>query len=89
MMKRGHDVKSAPSISETEQPWNIIPELTCSLELSSVCVVDAQGKIVKEAKGASEREAWLLSFGVKRIELSIGSQEMRTLLSCASISGVW
>ena len=25
-----------------------------SLELSSVCVVDAQGKIVKEAKVASE-----------------------------------
>ena len=28
-----------------------------SLELSSVCVVDAQGKIVKEAKVASEPEA--------------------------------
>ena len=32
-----------------------------SLELSSVCVVDAQGKIVKEAKVASEPEA-LVSF---------------------------
>ena len=31
-----------------------------SLELSSVCVVDAQGKIVKEAKVASDIEAWLL-----------------------------
>ena len=28
-----------------------------SLELSSVCIVDAQGKIVKEAKLASEPEA--------------------------------
>ena len=28
-----------------------------SLELSSVCVVDAQGKIVKEAKVASEPDA--------------------------------
>ena len=28
-----------------------------SLELSSVCVVDAQGKIVKEAKVASEPES--------------------------------
>ena len=32
-----------------------------SLELSSVCVVDALGKIVKEAKVASEPEA-LVSF---------------------------
>ena len=28
-----------------------------SLELSSVCVVDAQGKILKEAKVASEPDA--------------------------------
>jgi len=32
-----------------------------SLELSSVCVVDAKGKIVKEAKVASEPDA-LVSF---------------------------
>ena len=31
--------------------------LDVSLELSSVCIVDAQGKIVKEAKVASEPEA--------------------------------
>jgi transposase len=30
-----------------------------SLELSSVCVVDAQGKILKEAKVASEPTPWL------------------------------
>ena len=48
-----------------------------SLELSSVCVVDAQGKIVREAKVASEPEALLaffgsLGFAVKRIGLEVG-----------------
>jgi hypothetical protein len=33
-----------------------------SLELSSVCVVDAQGKIVKEAKVSSEPEALVAFF---------------------------
>jgi transposase len=48
-----------------------------SLELSSVCVVDAQGKIVKEAKVASEPEALVsffegLGFSVKQIGLEAG-----------------
>ncbi len=48
-----------------------------SLELSSVCVVDAQGKIVKEVKVASEPEAVVaffeaLGFAVKRIGLEAG-----------------
>jgi transposase len=48
-----------------------------SLELSSVCVVDAQGAIVKEAKVASDPEAvagWLkgLGFAVKQIGLEAG-----------------
>jgi transposase len=48
-----------------------------SLERSSVCVVDAQGKIVKEAKVASEPEAVVaffetLSIAVKRIGLEAG-----------------
>jgi transposase len=48
-----------------------------SLELSSVCVVDAQGKIVKEAKVASDPEALVaffgaLGFAVKRIGLEAG-----------------
>ena len=34
-----------------------------SLELSSVCVVDAQGKIVREAKVASEPESLVAFFG--------------------------
>jgi hypothetical protein len=48
-----------------------------SLELSSVCVVDAQGKIVKEVKVASEPEALVsffkaTGFAVKRIGLEAG-----------------
>jgi transposase len=48
-----------------------------SLELSSVCIVDAQGKIVKEAKVASEPEALVafvkaLGFAVKQIGLEAG-----------------
>ena len=48
-----------------------------SLELASVCVVDAQGKIVKEVKIASEPEALVdffgsLDFAVKRIGLEAG-----------------
>ena len=48
-----------------------------SLELSSVCVVDAQGKIVKEAKIASEPEAFIaffqeFGFAVKQIGLEAG-----------------
>src|SRR5271163_4193693 len=48
-----------------------------SLELSSVCVVDTQGKIVKERKVASEPEALVDFFGslglaVTRIGLEAG-----------------
>ena len=48
-----------------------------SLELSSVCVVDAKGKIVKEAKVASEPDALVsflqgLGFPVQRIRLEAG-----------------
>jgi len=48
-----------------------------SLELSSVCVVDAKGKIVKEAKVASDPEALVLFFAglgfvVERIGIEAG-----------------
>src|SRR5260221_4922546 len=48
-----------------------------SLECSSVCVVDANGKVIREAKVASEPEAliaWLalLGFGLERIGLEAG-----------------
>ena len=46
-----------------------------SLELSSVCVVDAQGKIVREAKVTSEPEArdstLLIAWTALLIKLSI------------------
>jgi transposase len=41
-----------------------------SLELSSVCVVDATGRIVREAKGASEPEALIAWFHGLGIELA-------------------
>ena len=48
-----------------------------SLECSSVCVVDATGKIIREAKVASEPEAliaWFasLGFGLERVGLEAG-----------------
>ena len=54
-----------------------------SLELSSVCVVDAQGKIVKEAKVASEPEAVVaffeaLGFAVKPIGFEAGPVVLAT-----------
>ena len=53
-----------------------------SLELSSVCVVDGRGKIVKEAKVASEPEALVcffkeLGFPVNRIGFEAGPRIMR------------
>ena len=38
------------------QPWNTYAGIDVSLERSSVCVVDALGKIVKEAKSLSSPE---------------------------------
>ena len=48
-----------------------------SLECSSVCVVEANGKIVREAKVPTEQEAliaWFrsLGFGLERIGLEAG-----------------
>src|SRR5246500_3356805 len=77
MMKRGHDVESAPSIWRRRTAMEHYAGIDVSLELSSVCVVDAQGKIVKEAKVASEPEAVVaffeaLGIAVKRIGLEAG-----------------
>ena len=52
-------------------------EIDVSLECSSVCVVDANGKIIREAKLASKPEAliaWFgsLGFGLVRIGLEAG-----------------
>src|SRR5262249_57219753 len=66
-----------------------------SLELSSVCVGDAQGKIVKEAKVASDPEGLIaffasLGLAVKRIGLEAGplSQWLQSDLKCAGLEVV-
>lgn len=66
-----------------------------SLELSSVCVVDAQGGIVKEAKVASDPEALVaffkgLGFAVTRIGLEAGplSQWLHAGLTQAGLATV-
>ena len=76
-MKRGHDVESARSIWERRTAMEHYAGIDVSLELSSVCVVDTQGRIVKETKVASEPEALVdffgsLEFVVKRIGLEAG-----------------
>jgi hypothetical protein len=50
--------------------------INVSLELSSVCIVDAQGTIVKEAKVASEPEA-LVKFSCARPRLGPGRGSLR------------
>src|SRR4249919_3125722 len=77
MIKRGHDVESAPSIWRWRTAMEHYAGIDVSLALSSVCVVDTQGKIVKEAKIASEPDALIaffeaLGFAVKRIGLEAG-----------------
>src|ERR1700751_5325592 len=66
-----------------------------SLELSSVCVVDARGKIVREAKVASEPDALVsffkgLGFPVKLIGLEAGplSQWLHAGLTRAGFAAV-
>jgi transposase len=53
---------------------NYYAGIDVSLEYSSVCVVDGSGKIVREAKVASEPGRWFGSFGlvVERIGLEAG-----------------
>jgi hypothetical protein len=54
MMKRGHDIESAPGIWRWRTVVDHYAGIDVSLEWSSICVVDALGKIVKEAKISSE-----------------------------------
>ena len=62
MMKRGHDVESAPGIWRRRTAMEHFAGIDVSLERSSVCVVDALGKIVKEAKVSSEPAALVAFF---------------------------
>src|SRR6476646_8770302 len=95
MMKRGHDVESAPSIWKRRSAVEHYAGVDVSLELSSVCVVDAQGKIVKETKVSSEPEALVsffkgLGFPMKRIGLEAGplSQWLHAGLAQAGFEAV-
>src|SRR5262249_3290789 len=77
MMKRGHDVESAPGIWRWRTAVEHYVGIDVSLELSSVCVVDGRGKIGKEAKVASEPGALVCFFKglgvpVNRIGLEAG-----------------
>ena len=50
-----------------------------SLELSSVCVVDAQGRIVKEAKVASDADvlaAWFKEVGLPMVRIGLAAGPM-------------
>jgi hypothetical protein len=62
MMKRSHDAESAPSIWRRRTAIDHYGGIDVSLELSSVHVVDVQGKLAKEAKVASEPEALVVFF---------------------------
>src|SRR5262245_29373286 len=95
MMKRGHDVESAPGIWRWRTAVERYVGIDVSLELSSVCVVDGRGKIVKEAKVASEPEALVCFFKelgvpVNRIGLEAGplSQWLHTGLTQAGFQTV-
>ena len=54
-----------------------------SLECSSVCVVDATGKIVLEAKVASEPEALIGWFGRTRLDARADRAVGRTVVAMA------
>lgn len=54
MMKRSHDVESALGIWRRRTAMEHYAGIDVSLERSSVCVVDVQGKIVKEARIPSQ-----------------------------------
>ena len=56
-----------------------------SLELSSVCVVDGRGKIVKEAKVASEPEARRMVRRVTPSSFATTGSGTRASLSCIGL----
>src|SRR5215469_9171589 len=95
MMKRGHDCGVGPRHLRWRTAVEYYAGIDVSLELSSVCVVDGQGKIVKEAKVASEPEALVyffkeLGFLVNRIGFEAGplSQWLHAGLTQAAFEAV-
>src|SRR5207248_1336037 len=77
MLETGSRLSRPPNIWRWRTAVEHHAGIDVSLELSSVCVVDARGKIVREAKVASEPDALVsffkgLGFPVKLIGLEAG-----------------
>src|SRR5262249_61393612 len=66
-------VHRAPSIANPfgRQPVNYYAGIDVSLELSSVCIVDATGEIVKEAKVESHPDALVKFFKAFGLPLTV------------------
>ena len=67
-----------------------MPGLTCRLESASVCVVEASGRIVREAKVASEPDAliaWFAESGVKADADRAGSGSAVAMAVCGHAGG--
>ena len=62
MFQRGPAVW--PQASEEETAMEHYAGIDVSLEASSVCVVDGGGRILREAKVASERMRWRSSLAI-------------------------
>jgi transposase len=65
----GVRIGPAPSIIEG-QPWNSIAGIDVSLDSASICVVDASGRILREATVASDPEALIAGFGKLGVEMT-------------------
>ena len=70
-------MEPAPSIAGRRTAMEHYAGIDVSLELSSVCVVDAKGKIIKEAKVVSDPDALVvflreLGVSIERIGLEAG-----------------
>src|SRR5664279_5236367 len=77
MVKRGSWLVQTPNIAGWRTAMGYYAGIDVSLELSSVCVVDSAGKIVKETKIASDPESFVLFFQglgflVERIGIEAG-----------------
>jgi transposase len=62
-----------------------------SLERSSVCVVDSSGRIIREAKVASEPEAlvaWFRDLGLEVTRIGLGSRQCRER-SLVAVAARW
>jgi hypothetical protein len=60
-----------------------------SLDSASVCIVDAQGKILKEAKVACEPEAliaWLAAHGTAMARIGLEALQLPTSFPVASMA---